>query len=154
MTLTDHISLEELTRSDTAVRLGFDNKPPADLVPNLADTARMLERIRTHLCDIAGYDVPIHISSGYRCLQLNRALKSSDTSAHVQGLAVDWTAPDFGSPVEICEALAPHVGSLKIGQLIHEFGRWVHTGVTMPDKPVNRILTISAAGTVPGIVEV
>ena len=44
MTLTDHISLEELTRSDTAVRLGFDNKPPADLVPNLADTARMLER--------------------------------------------------------------------------------------------------------------
>ena len=49
---------------------------------------------------------------------------------------------------------ALHGGSLKIGQLIHEFGRWVHTGVTMPDKPVNRILTISAAGTVQGIVEV
>lgn len=153
MTLTDHFSLAELTRSGTASRLGIDNRPPADIVPNLARAAQMLERIRDHLSQLAGRDVAIHVTSGFRCLALNRAIKSSDSSAHVRGLAVDWVAPDFGTPFEICRALAPQVGALAIGQLIHEYGEWIHTGVPLPEKVVNRIITISRAGTVPGIVE-
>lgn len=37
--------------------------------------------------DIAG--IPFHITSGYRCFEHNRAIKSQDTSSHVKGLAVD-----------------------------------------------------------------
>lgn len=154
MQLTNHFTLQELTHSDTAVRMGIDNTPPTAVHSNLVDTAQMLERIRDFLSERAGRPVPIHISSGYRCQALNRSLKSSDTSDHVKGLAVDWTAPSFGTPVDVCRALAPVVDELGIGQLIHEYGRWVHTGVPMQARGVNRVLTISSAGTVPGVVEV
>ncbi|MFM2053908.1 MAG: hypothetical protein RL456_1945 [Pseudomonadota bacterium] len=151
MQLTDHFTLDEFTRSDTALRLGIDNTPPAAVIEQLRLTAEMLERVRTFLGARAGFPVPIHISSGYRCQALNRAVNSADTSDHVKGLAVDWTAPKFGTPLEVCRALAPAVDELGVGQLIHEYGRWIHTGVPSPARAVNRVITISSAGTVPGI---
>lgn len=154
MNLSPHFTLDELTRSDTATRLGIDNDPPLALYPALRETAAMLERIREHLSTAAGRPVPIRVSSGFRSLALNRALRSGDGSDHVQGLAADWTAPSFGTPYQIAMALAPHVDTLQIGQLIHEFGRWIHTGARRPARPVNRILTISAAGTRAGVHQV
>lgn len=151
--LTSHFTLSELTRSSTAARLGLDNRPPAEVVPALIRTAQMLERIRTHLSVEVGRPVRIRVTSGFRCLGLNRVLKSADTSAHVKGLAADWTADDFGTPYEVCRALAPMVGVLQIGQLIHEHGEWIHTGVQMPEKAINRIITVGRSGTRPGIVE-
>ncbi len=154
MNLTPHFTLDELVRSDTATRLRIDNDPPASILQNLRATAQMLERIRAALSTAAGRPVPIRVTSGYRSLALNRALRSGDGSDHVQGLAVDWVAPSFGTPFEIANILAARVDELQIGQVIHEFGRWIHTGVPRPSRPVNRILTISAAGTVAGIREV
>lgn len=149
--LTEHFSLDELTHSDTAVRLNIDNRPPSAMIDQLRMTADMLERIRIFLSARAGQPVPIRISSGYRCQALNRLLKSADTSDHVKGLAVDWTAPKFGTPLEVCRALAPAINELGIGQLIHEYGRWIHTGVPSPMRGINRVITIGTAGTVPGI---
>jgi hypothetical protein len=36
--------------------------------------------------------------------------------------------------------------SLQIGQLILEYGSWVHLSLVVPDKPQNRILTRTASG--------
>jgi zinc D-Ala-D-Ala carboxypeptidase len=78
-------------------------------------------------------------------------LPSSD---HLRAMAADFKAPAFGTPLEVCRALEPHLDELGIGQLIHEFGTWVHASTRRPDREVNRILTISHAGTLPGIVAV
>lgn len=155
MNLTSHITLEEFCRSDTATRRGIPNDLPAELQAQARGLAEMLERIRAHLSGKAGRDVPILISSGYRCITLNRAIGSSDTSDHVRACAADWTAPAFGSPTAICEELAPLVGVLGIGQLINEYPDrhgWVHTSTRVPDKAINRIISITGRGTSVGIV--
>lgn len=116
----------------------------------------MLQRIRGFLSKQAGREVPIRITSGYRCITLNRSIGSGDGSDHVQALAADWEAPAFGSPTEICEALAPMVSSLQIGQLILEFpdrDGWVHTSARLPTKMINRVITITGRGTSVGIMK-
>ena len=67
--------------------------------------------------------------------------------------AFDWKAPAFGTPYQICKALAPQIQVLGIGQLIHEFGAWVHTSTRTPAVASNRVITITAAGTRLGIQE-
>lgn len=154
MNLSDNFTLHEFCRSETAVRRGIPNNLPVDLLSNAKATAQMLQRIRTYLSKLAGREIPMRITSGYRCITLNRSLGSSDTSDHVQALAADWEAPAFGSPTDICEALAPMVGALQIGQLINEYpdrDGWVHTSVRLPNKLINRVITITARGTSVGI---
>jgi len=156
MNLSPHFTLAEFCRSETAVRRGISNNLPADLLHNAKGTAAMLEGIRAHLSKLAGRDVSMHISSGYRCIALNRAIGSGDGSDHVQALAADWEAPAFGSPTDICEALAPMVGQLRIGQLINEYpdrDGWVHTSTRMPVKAINRIITITGRGVSVGVLK-
>jgi len=126
---------------------------PESLLPNAYRTASMLERIRLHLSSLAKREIPIIITSGYRCQQLNTAIGSRPTSDHVQGFAVDFKAPEFGTPLTICKALEPVLHVLDIGQLILEYDSWVHVSAKSPLKDINRVLTISHAGTVPGITE-
>jgi zinc D-Ala-D-Ala carboxypeptidase len=153
MQLSAHFSLAEFTASATAARHGIRNDVPADLMPNALATTAMLERIRARLSLLAGRPVPLLLSSGYRGLQVNRLVGSADTSDHVHARAADWTAPLFGTPYQVCVALAPLVGELGIGQLIHEYGQWVHTSTRMPARSANRIITITQAGTAVGIQE-
>lgn len=150
MHLTPHFTLDEMIGSDTAERLGIDNMPPGNVIASIRNTAEMMERIRAHLSGIFGRDVPIIVTSGYRCEALNRAIGSEDTSHHRRGWAVDFKAPSFGTPFEICACLQPVMDDIGIGQLIHEYGRWVHVS-TGPVAPVNRVLTISARGKKIGI---
>lgn len=150
--LSTHFSLEELTASDTAMRMGINNDLPIELVPAMRATAELLEAIRSRLSDLAAKPVPILISSGYRCPALNRAIGSADTSDHIRGHAADFRAPAFGTPLQICRALAPLVSTLGIGQLIYEH-TWVHVSTRIPDKALNRILTVQGKSYVIGIVE-
>lgn len=148
MQLTPHFSLEELIRSAKAAQLGIDNTPPAEVQQRLQGTAEMLERIRSTL------NVPITVTSGYRCRQLNQAVGGVTTSDHTLGCAADIVAPLAGDPLSIARSLAPLVSVLGIGQLIYEhIGRsaWVHVSTRMPDRAANRVITISDAGTQLGI---
>ena len=115
--LTPHFSLEELTRSQVAVRKGIDNTPGPVSMQNLQFTAEAMERVRAVL------GVPITVSSGYRSPPLNAEIGGAPTSAHVLGLAVDFVADRFGSPLDICRALV--AAEIKFDQLIEE-GTWVH----------------------------
>lgn len=171
MKLSHHFTLAEFTRSATAERLGIDNTPPPELLPRLVRTAEMLERVRNTV------NCPITITSGYRCDALERALRYTnylarckrlglpvteqtwreylDKKDHPRGHAVDFIAPGFGTPSEVARLLAPLVSVLDIGQLVLEGvdgKQWVHASTNVPEKPINRILTITDAGVVPGIV--
>ena len=151
--LSPHFTLEEFSRSDIALRHGIDNSVPPELMQNAIQTAMMLERIRVHLISQRGRPVPIILSSGYRCAQVNRLAGSGQGSDHVRAMAADWAAPEFGSPLDICRALVPVVSLLNIGQLAYEFGSWIHVSTRIPDKEANRIITINKHGTHAGIVE-
>ncbi|MEI6684307.1 MAG: D-Ala-D-Ala carboxypeptidase family metallohydrolase [Bacteroidota bacterium] len=134
--LSPHFSLEELTFSQTAARQGIDNSASPQVAANLVLVAGILEDIRSLLGD-----VPIHISSGYRCPALNTLIGGSRTSAHMNGLAADFTAPDFGSVLEVAQAIA--ASGLVFDQLIHEYGTWVHVGMAAAGvAPRRQLLTI------------
>ena len=138
MKLSEHFELSEFTRSETAANLGIDNTPNLEIIANLTKTASMLlEPARVLLGNKS-----IRVTSGYRCLALNRAIRSLDTSAHVRGMAADFVCPDFGTPLEICRVLE---GKLPYDQLIFEFGSWVH--IAWDPRQRGQMLTIDASGT-------
>jgi len=143
--MTPHFSLDEFTASDTASRLNIDNRIPDELRENALKTLQMMERIRFHI------DAPITITSGYRCEALNKAIGSKPTSDHTLAFAVDFKAPKAGTPYEIAKDLAGVIDVLGIGQLILEFGTWVHVSLARPDKTINRIITIDKTGVRAGI---
>jgi hypothetical protein len=88
MMLSDHFSLEELTKSSTALRKGINNDPDSNARENLIVLcSEVLEPVRTH------YGIPFAPNSGFRCLELNREIGSSDRSQHVTGNAVDFEVP-------------------------------------------------------------
>lgn len=156
MFLTQHFSIAEFTASETATRRGILNMLPPELRDEAIETARMLEKIRDHLKHLSGREIPVHITSGYRCLELNRAIGSDDSSDHVKAMAADFRAPTFGSPTEVAKALASQVSFIGIGQLINEYpdgNGWVHVSTRPVSKIVNRIITITRGGTFPGVRE-
>lgn len=148
MNLSPHVSLDEFI---ITTHRGIANDLPGELLSTAYSTAAMLERIRDYLSNVAGRDVPLLITSGYRCLELNRAIGSADSSDHIKAMAADWHAPTFGSPYVCAVALSGHVDELQIGQLIFEFSSWVHTSTRTPDKALNRVITIDSTGTKVGI---
>jgi zinc D-Ala-D-Ala carboxypeptidase len=150
--LSTHFMLSEFTESDTARRLGIDNSLPDALLPMAMATAQMMERVRRALCYRADAEIPILVTSGYRCEALNRAIGSTGRD-HPLMLAVDFKAPVFGTPLQVCKALLPQMDALGIGQLIYEH-TWVHVSSRKPEKTINRVLTLQGrAGYAAGIVE-
>ena len=123
MNLSPHFTLAEFTLSAEAARRGILNDPPLELMPVLKRTALGMETVRIRLGGL-----PIVVSSGYRCLELNRVLGSKDTSQHLKGEAVDFICPRFGSPANIVATLKD--SDVNYDQLILEFARngngWVH----------------------------
>ena len=125
MYITKHLTIKEVTKSNTADRLGINNMPTEEHLENLKAVAHYIfEPIREH------FGVPIGISSGYRSEELNKAVKGSKTSQHCNGQALDIDADIFGKVTnkEIFDFI---LKNLKFTQLIWEFGtdenpNWVH----------------------------
>lgn len=138
--LSDHFSLEELTASQTAARQGIRNDPPPAERAALSSTAERMEDVR----EILGGKV-ITVSSGYRSPALNAAVGGTAKSAHVRGRAVDFICPRFGSPLDICRALAAaeRRGEIRFDQLIEE-GTWVH--ISFDPRLRGEVLTAAKGG--------
>lgn len=144
MRIAPHFLLSEFTTSTTAAQLGIDNHPIPEILENIMVLANTLEKVRK----VLGH--PIVITSGYRCPPLNKAVGGVDTSMHMQGCAADFICPGYGSPLQICKTLEPHMQEFGIDQLIHEFGSWVHLGIVNLHNhtdPRHMALTIDARGT-------
>jgi zinc D-Ala-D-Ala carboxypeptidase len=148
MKLSAHFTLDELTHTD---QRGIDNTCPPELMENLIETAAMMERIRAAMCAERGVDIIVLPTSGYRSPLVNRAVGGDPNSAHLKALAVDFKAPMFGAPYEVAKFIARRMADLGVGQVIHEYGRWVHVSSRTPAKIVDRVITKSNAGTEVGI---
>ena len=93
-------------------------------------------------------DVPINVSSWFRCLSLNTAIKGSKTSAHMKGLAMDFNH----SVLSLEEVFIEVKGSkLPFDQLIIEGtqgkAEWIHIGLS-EDAP--RLEAMTASRDFPG----
>ena len=141
MQLSEHFTLDELIRSDTANRRGINNYPSDEIIEYLRETANLLEDVRLLL------KRPINVTSGYRCPDLNVAIGGSRTSSHMNGMAADFTCPSYGSPFSICQAIIKD--GMVFDQLIHEFNSWVH--ISWSPNPRQQVLTINNSGTRSGL---
>lgn len=84
MRITEHFTLEEFTRSDTAKKKGIKNEPNQEHIFNLILLCqKVLEPLRVK------YGEPFVINSGYRCPELNKEVGGVVTSQHTKGQACD-----------------------------------------------------------------
>ena len=124
MNLSKNFTLNELTKSQEATRLGINNIPNEEEIQNLKI---LCEKILQPIRDF--YGMPLSISSGYRSVALCEAIGSSAKSQHTKGQAADFEI--FGvANKEVAEFI---VKNLEYDQCILEFwtpsdpnSGWVH----------------------------
>jgi zinc D-Ala-D-Ala carboxypeptidase len=85
MELSKSFTLNELTKSQEATRLGIDNTPSEEHIKNLKI---LCEKILQPIRDF--YGMPVSVSSGYRSAALCEAVGSSSKSQHTKGQAADF----------------------------------------------------------------
>lgn len=141
MRLSEHFTLEEMTRSQMAKRHGIINKPNDIQLENLKTLAKGMELVRSKLDSL-----PIIISSGFRCEALNDLLGSKRTSAHIRGLAADFTCDRYAHVGRVFDVLVD--SSIPFDQLILEYDAWIH--IAFPPEgaePRRQVLVIDREGT-------
>ena len=121
--LSENFTLQEFTKSQTAIRKGLDNTPAEAHIENAKELfANVVQKVRDN------FGVTI-INSGYRGPDLNYAIGGSNTSQHTRGQAVDIECP--GTPnYDVAKWIEDN---LEFDQLILEFytpgipdSGWVH----------------------------
>ena len=136
--LTPHFSLGEFTQSYTAELLGIENVPNQEHIRNLQNLCqKVLEPIREHL------GKPVHISSGFRCPELNHAVGGVMTSQHQYGEAADILVKDFLEAADLVEWI---MDNLSFDQLLMERNRnrssyWVHVSCKLHESDNRNIYT-------------
>lgn len=119
--LSYNFHLTEFTKSDTAHRLGIENRPDAEAQENLYQLVQhVLQPARDAL------NVPIRVTSGYRGPALNRAVGGAKRSDHMHGRAADIeTRPESAQNMWVLGLFIQRHCEFK--QLIWEFGgAWIH----------------------------
>lgn len=138
--LSDHFTLGELIRSETAERKGIDNTPSDNLIPKLRRLCtEILEPVRLH------FGKPFRPNSGYRSSELNKEIGGARNSQHCEAEAVDIEIPGV-SNYELAVWIKEN---LKFDQLILECYRqgepnsgWVH--ISLKDEgETNRAVALT-----------
>jgi zinc D-Ala-D-Ala carboxypeptidase len=143
MQISKHLSLAEVSRSETAKRKGINNTPSGEHLENFKKLAEnIFEPIREH------FGIPIHISSGYRSKELNAAVGGSSSSQHCQGEAIDIDMQD--TSITNAEIFNFIKDNLNFDQLLWEFGNdtnpdWVHVSYESTGKQRKQILKVIKA---------
>ena len=124
MQLTANFSLHEMSKSETAMRMGFDNTPDDEATESLRILCeKVLQPIRDH------YGKGVKVNSAYRSPESNAAVKGSKTSDHCFGRAADIEIPGVAN-ADLAQWI---MDNLEYTQLILEFytpgipdSGWVH----------------------------
>ena len=127
MQLTNNFTLEELTKSETALRQNIDNTPTVEVVENLTRLAeKVLQPVREH------YAKGVKVNSGFRSMAVNAAVggvQGAKPSDHTRGMAADIEIPGVPN-AELAQWIE---ANLEYTQLILEFytqgipdSGWVH----------------------------
>ena len=121
--LSENFTLQEYTKSQTALRRGIDNTPNDE---HLAKAKSLFENVVQKVRDHFG---PTVVNSGYRGPELNAAIGGSANSQHCKGEAVDIECPGKSNH-DVAKFIED---TLDFDQLILEFytpgepnSRWVH----------------------------
>jgi zinc D-Ala-D-Ala carboxypeptidase len=139
MKISPNLTLAEVSKSNTAIKLGIDNEPKGEHLNNMIHTANAIfQPIRNH------FGKPIFVSSGYRSPELNKAIAgAASNSQHCKGEALDLDndAVEYPTNKDIFEYIKNH---LDFDQLIWEFGSdsnpaWVHVSYNK-DKNRKQVL--------------
>jgi len=140
MKLSDNFDLSEFIRSDYAKRNGINNIPNAEQTENLKELCiHILEPLRKH------FQIPILISSGFRCDALNTAIGGAKNSQHTMGEAVDIDH-DLSANIVTNKMIFDWIKTnLVFDQIIWEFGTstnpdWVHVSYVANNKNRKQVL--------------
>ncbi len=158
MRLSDNFTLAELCKSATANRLGIDNTPNVHEIDKLRRLAiQVLQPIR----DEFG---PVKVNSGYRCLELNRAIGSKDTSQHTKGEAADievvglsnwelafWIKENLVYDQLLLEFCWSHDDYISGNDVIDLNKGWCHISRVLGEDNRNEILQINSEGVFEGL---
>ena len=147
MTLTEHFTFEELTKTDIAELQNKNRRQAETLKGKLIRLAEWAETIR------AVIKAPLIITSGYRCEELNRRIGGSMTSRHIRAEAIDFVP--LGTDTEAAfYKLAALASEIEFGQLILEKrggGYIIHAGMgtkkellTSPKPGIYRLFQLSS----------
>jgi hypothetical protein len=144
MNLSPNFSLKELTKSDTATRLGIDNTPNEETIDNLKTLCdKVLQPVREH------FGKSVTINSGYRSPESNAAVGGSKTSDHCKGQAADIEIDGVPNP-ELAQWI---MDNLEYTQLILEFytqgipdSGWVHVSYDPNNLKKQELTAVKVAG--------
>ena len=136
MQLSRNFSLQELIKSDTAIRKGIDNNPNADQIEKLKMLCEnVLQPVRDHFGRVK-------VTSGFRSPQLCEAIGSSARSQHAKAEAADFECMGTDN-AELADWI---YANLEFDQLILEFytpgepnSGWIHCSYTS-DQPRKQFL--------------
>lgn len=130
-----YFTIAELCRSNTADRLGIDNRCRKEHVVNLtALVDNVLDPLREW------YGKPITVSSGFRCRALNEAVGGSATSQHMSGQAADIDTGNRYQNKLLFEYIRKN---LPFDQLIDESNfAWVHVSYRADGNNRNQVLCL------------
>lgn len=140
MKITKHVSLSEVTKSNTATRLGINNTPNEAQLKNIRTLS---ENVFEPLREWVGG--AIKINSGFRSYELNKAIGGSQTSQHSANNGAAFDIDDtFGHKTnkEMFEFIK---NNLDFDQMIWEFGTdenpdWVHVSYVGPGANRKQVL--------------
>lgn len=138
--ISDHISYNEATRSNTAERYNIDNTPNEEQLEAMKLVAeKCFEPVRKH------HGKPIFISSFFRSIELNKKIGGSGSSQHCKGEAIDIDADIFKNGISNADIFNYIKDNCEWDQMIWEFGTdenpsWVHVSYTNKRKNRKQIL--------------
>lgn len=138
MQLSKNLSLAEMIISSEAKRKNINNMPSEDILANMKKLAiNIFQPIREH------FNSQIHISSGYRCIALNKSIGGASSSQHCSGEAMDIDMD--GTTISNAQIFHWIKDNLVFDQLIWEFGTdtnpdWVHVSYESTGKQRKQIL--------------
>ena len=144
MNLSANFTLKELTKSDTATRLGLDNTPDDEALENLKVLCEMvLQPVREH------FGKSVTVNSGYRSPESNAAVGGSKTSDHCKGQACDLEIDGVSNP-DLAQWI---MDNLDYTQLILEFytqgvpdSGWVHVSYDPNNLKKQELTAVKVAG--------
>jgi zinc D-Ala-D-Ala carboxypeptidase len=153
MNLSANFSLHELSKSETALRMGFDNTPDEEATENLRLLCeKVLQPVRDH------YGKGVKVNSAYRSPESNAAVGGSKTSDHCKGMAADIEIPGVAN-ADLAQFI---MDNLDYTQLILEFytpgipdSGWVHVSYDPNNLKKQELTATKVAGKtqyLPGLV--
>ncbi|MCQ2294677.1 MAG: D-Ala-D-Ala carboxypeptidase family metallohydrolase [Bacteroidales bacterium] len=130
-----YFTIRELSNSATALRLGIDNTPSAEVMRNLAKLTDLLLDPAREL-----WGKPLVVTSGYRCAKLNELVGGVAGSQHLRGCAADIVTLGNNRVQNYQLYQMIKSSSLPYDQLIAEKARcggcnWLHISFAPTGKP-------------------